>query len=180
MHLQTRHAISGHKMGMLIHSPPKTIHKQLPILKKSSHLSGFFFSKIWNPYGPIESHSLASFPEVSISRLRTASKIENITAMKNRSLPVIRCCAELTREIRFCLPNLMFPHGPHDELAECPNQSAGSQIRTDLKPSEPWNCNVFSHANVANSGNDLPAAIRSYPRLKYGWIFRVFPNLGDP
>lgn len=96
-----------------------------------------FFSKIWNPYGPIESHSPASFPEVSISRLRTASKIENITAMKNRSLPVIRCCAELTREIRFCLPNLMFPHGPHDELAECPNQSAGSQIRTDLKPSEP-------------------------------------------
>lgn len=81
---------------------------------------------------------------------------------------------------------LMFPHGPHDEFRQnAPKkQSAipnGSQIRTDLKPSKPWFfCNVFSHANVANSGNYLPAAIRSYPRLKYGWIFRVFSNLGDP
>ena len=129
MHLQTSwHAISGHKMGMLIHSPPKTIHKRLPILKKSSHLSGTGLFKIWNP-GMDRSRIAqppASFPEVSISRLRTASKIENITAMKNRSSPV---------------PNsetfLMFPHGPHDEfLAECPKKQSAEPM--DPKSARTW------------------------------------------
>ena len=99
MHLQTSwHAISGHKMGMLIHSPPKTIHKQLPILKKSSHLSGTGLKNLESIWTYRIGVSPASFPEVPISRLRTASKIENITAMKNRSLPVIRCCAELKKD----------------------------------------------------------------------------------